>query len=75
MTHSQTPAQRPRPEDFKTRGEWRWARRQWKRKHGGSLIALLLIAAFFGALSGSQALLWGLVVFAIACHVVARTRP
>jgi hypothetical protein len=41
-----------------------------KRRHGGSLIAVLLIAVFFGAWSGSQAVLFGLVAFAIA-----RSRP
>jgi hypothetical protein len=66
---------RPQPEHYATRAEYRWRLKLWKRAHGGSLIALLLIAAFFGALSGSQALLWGLVVFAIACHVIARSRP
>jgi hypothetical protein len=66
---------RPNPESFKTAAEYRWARRNWKRKHGGSLIAVLLIAVFFGALTGSQALLWGLVAFAIVAHLIARSRP
>jgi hypothetical protein len=69
------PTRRPDPEDFKTRAEWRWARKRWKRSHGGSLITTLAIAVFFGALSGSQVILWGLVAFAIVAHVIARSRP
>jgi asparagine N-glycosylation enzyme membrane subunit Stt3 len=66
---------RPQPEQFATRAEYRWRLKLWKRKHGGSLIAVLLIAIFFGAWSGSQALLWGLVAFAIVAHLIARSRP
>jgi hypothetical protein len=66
---------RPQPEDYPTRATYRWALRNWKRKHGGSLIATLAIAVFFGALTRSQALLWLLVAFAIVAHVNARSRP
>ncbi len=66
---------RPQPEQYSTRAEYRWAHKLWKRKHGGSLIAVLLIAAFFGALTGSQVLLWLLVAFAIVAHVIARSGP
>jgi predicted lipid-binding transport protein (Tim44 family) len=72
MTQSQTPARRPRPEDFKTGAEWRWARKLWIRKHGGSLIGTLVIAVFFGALTGSTTLLFGLVAFAIVATLIAR---
>ena len=65
---------RPQPEHYRTGAEYRWARRIWKRKHGGSLIAVLLIAVFFGALTGSQALLWGLVAFAVVAWLIARSR-
>jgi hypothetical protein len=66
---------RPRPQDYRTGAEYRWARRNWKRAHGGSLFALLLIAVFFGAWSGSQAALFGLVAFAIVAWLIARARP
>ena len=66
---------RPQPEQYRTRGEYTWARRSWKRRHGGSLLATLAIAVLFGAWSGSQALLWGLVAFAIVAHLIARSRP
>jgi len=45
------------------------------KKHGGSLIVTVAIAVFLGALTGSQALLWLLVAFAIVAHVIARSRP
>ncbi len=75
MPQSQMPTHRPRPEDYRNRAEWRWARRLWIRRHGGSLIGTLAIAIFFGAWSGSQAALFGLVAFAIVAHVIARSRP
>jgi len=40
---------RPQPDSFKTGAEYRWALKLWKRKHGGSLVAVLAIAVFFGA--------------------------
>jgi hypothetical protein len=69
------PNTRPRPEQYATRAEYSWARKLWKRSHGGSLIGTLAIAVFFGALTGSTTLLWLLVAFAIVAHVIARSRP
>ena len=66
---------RPQPEDYPTRATYRWALRNWKRRHGGSLILLLALAVFFGAWSGSQAALFGLVAFAVVAWLVARARP
>jgi hypothetical protein len=66
---------RPQPQHYRTRAEYAWARRQWQRSHGGSLIVTLSIAVFFGAWTGSTTLLWGLVGFAVVCHVIARSRP
>jgi hypothetical protein len=74
MAHSQTPAGRPRPENYRTRAEFAWARRNWKRSHGGSLIGTLAIAVFFGLATKSVALLFGLVVFAFVAHMIARSR-
>jgi hypothetical protein len=66
---------RPQPEQFATRAEYRWRLKLWKRRHGGSLLVTLAIAVFFGAWSGSQAVLFGLVAFAIVAHLIARSRP
>jgi hypothetical protein len=68
-------ARRPQPEDFKTRAEYRWARKQWIRAHGGSLFGTLAIAIFFGALTGSQLLLVLLVASALVGTAIARSRP
>jgi len=45
---------RPRPEDYRTRAEYRWARKLWLGKHGGSFIGTLALALIFGGLSGSH---------------------
>ena len=66
---------KPQPEHYRTRAEYRWARRNWLRRHGGSLWSTLAIAAFFGAWTGSVALMFGLIVFAIVCTAIARSRP
>ena len=49
---------RPQRSDYRTAAEYRWARRNWRRAHGGSLIVTLAIAFVFGAWTGSQTLLW-----------------
>jgi hypothetical protein len=69
------PSTRPRPEQYRTAAEFRWARRNWKRAHGGSLIGTIAIAVFFGALSGSAPLLILLVAFALVATAYARSRP
>jgi len=43
---------RPRPEQYRTGAEWRWAKKQWKRHHGRSLI-VTLFAGDIVAQSGS----------------------
>jgi hypothetical protein len=69
------PSTRPQPEQYATRAEYRWQLKQWRGAHGGRLIGTLCIAVFFGALTGSQVLLWALVAFAIVAHLFARSRP
>lgn len=66
---------KPRPEDYETRAQYRWARKLWLRRHGGSLWTTLAIAVFFGALTGSTALLLGLIGFALVMTVYVRSRP
>jgi hypothetical protein len=57
---------KPRPEQFRTRTEYAWARKLWLGRHGGSLFGTLAIAVVFGALTGSTVLLVLLVLFALA---------
>lgn len=66
---------KPRPEEYETRARYRWALKQWHKTHGGgffSIIGTLSIAAFFGALTGSVALFFLLIAFAIVATMVAR---
>jgi hypothetical protein len=69
------PSTRPQPEQYATRREYRWALKNWRAGHGGRFLGTLAIAVFFGAWSGSQVVLWGLIAFAIAAHMIARSRP
>ena len=66
---------RPRSEDFRTRGEYRWARKIWLRSHGGSFVGTLALALFFGGLSGSAVVLMLFVAFAVLGTIIARSRP
>jgi hypothetical protein len=65
----------PQREEYRTRAEYRWAKKLWLRRHGGYLWTTLAIAIFFGALTGSTVLLILLVVFALAGTAYARSRP
>lgn len=75
MATPQTRLRRPQPEDYRTAAEYRGARRNWKRSHGGSLLVLLAIAFAFGAWTSSQPAVWTLVVFAVVAWLNARSRP
>ena len=75
MTQSENPPGRPRPENYRTWAEYRWARKLWIRKHGGSFIGTLAIALFFGGLSGSQTVLFLFIALAIFGTLIARSRP
>jgi hypothetical protein len=71
----QAPSGRPRPENYRTRAEYRWARKLWLRRHGGSFLGTLAIALFFGGLTGSTVAMLALVAFAVIGTVIARSRP
>ena len=61
----------PQPETFKTAAEYRWARRLWKRKHGGSLVGNVAVAAIAGGITGSQV---AVVVFIVLAVLVTLAR-
>ncbi len=66
---------RPQPESYRTRAEYRWARKLWLRRHGGSLFGTLGLACLFGLWTGSVVLFLLLVVFALLGTWYARSRP
>jgi hypothetical protein len=76
MAQTQTPSpRRPQPEDYGSAAEFRWARRNWRRSHGGGLFGLLLIAFVCGSLAGSTTAVFALMAFAVVCWLIARSRP
>jgi hypothetical protein len=49
--------------------------RNWRRSHGGSLLATLAIAITFGVISGSAVALVLLMAFALLATAYVRSRP
>jgi hypothetical protein len=66
---------KPQRADLRTGAEYRWARRNWLRHHGGYLWTTLAIAILFGAWTGSLVLLVLLVAFALVASAYVRPRP
>lgn len=62
---------RPRPENFKTGAEYRWALRLWRKPTGGSLITTAL-ALIVGGLRGSAALAMLTLAGALGVHMYLR---
>jgi TRAP-type C4-dicarboxylate transport system permease large subunit len=67
------PTPRPHPEQFKTAAEYRWARRLWKRKHGGSLAANVAVAAIAGGITGSAVAVAAFMTIAVAVTLARRS--
>ena len=61
----------PQPESFKTGAEYGWALKLWKRRHGGSMIGNVAVAAIAGWITGSQV---AVVVFIVLAVVVTLAR-
>ena len=61
----------PKPESFMTGAEYRWAHKLWKRRHGGSMIGNVAVAAIAGGITGSQV---AVVVFIVLAVVVTLAR-
>ena len=64
---------RPQPESFKTGAEYRWARRLWRKRTGGSLITTAALALIVGGLSGSAVLAMLTLFGALGVHLYLRT--
>jgi TRAP-type C4-dicarboxylate transport system permease large subunit len=63
---------RPDPAGFKTWAEYRWADKQWKRKHGGSLIGNVAVAAVAGGITGSQVAVVAFIALAVLVTLARR---
>lgn len=63
---------KPQPERFRTRTEYRWARKLWKRKDGGSLIGNVALA---GGIVGSQFAVVAFIALAVMVTLGWRSRP
>ena len=64
---------RPQPESFKTGTEYRWARRLWRKRTGGSLITTAALALIVGGLSGSAVLAMLTLFGALGVHLYLRS--
>ncbi len=64
---------RPQPESFKTSAEYRWARRLWRKRTGGSLITTAALALIVGGLSGSAVPAMLTLFGALGVHLYLRS--
>ena len=64
---------RPQPDNFRTAAEYRWARRLWRKRTGGSLITTAALALLVGGLSGSAVLATLTLVGALGVHLSLRS--
>ena len=62
----------PQPESFRTGAEYRWARKLWKRKHGGSMTGNVAVAAIAGGITGSQTAVVLFITLAVALTLARR---
>ncbi len=64
---------RPQPESFKTGAEYRWARRLWRKRTGGSLVTTAALALIVGGLNGSAVLAMLTLFGALGVHLYLRS--
>ncbi len=63
---------KPRTEQYPTAWSYFWAKRAWKRAHGGSMIGNVAVAAIAGGITGSQVALVAFMMLAVAVTVARR---
>jgi TRAP-type C4-dicarboxylate transport system permease large subunit len=63
---------RPQPESYRTGTEYRWARKLWKRRHGGSMIGNVAVAAIAGGITGSQVAVVAFIALAVLVTLARR---
>ena len=62
---------RPEPQNYRTRAEYSWAHKLWKRRYGGSMIGNVAVAAIAGGITSSQV---AVVVFIALAVLVTLAR-
>jgi hypothetical protein len=62
----------PRPEQYATAARYRWARRLWRREHGGSMLGNIAVAVIAGGLTGSRVAVVLFVVLAVGVTLARR---
>lgn len=63
---------RPHPENYRTGAEYRWAYKLWKRRHGGSMIGNVAVAAIAAGIAGSQVAVVVFIVMAVGVTLARR---
>ena len=63
---------RPQPESFKTGAEYRWARKVWKARHGGSMVGNVAVAAIAGGITGSPVAVVAFILLAVLVTLARR---
>lgn len=66
---------RPNPEQYRTRADYGWAMRLWRKRTGGSLITTAALSLVVGGLSGSAVLAMLTFIVSLGAHLhLRRTR-
>ncbi len=63
---------KPQPEHYRTAAEYRWARRLWRKRTGGSPITTAALALIVGGLSGSAVFAMVTLAGALGVHLYIR---
>ncbi len=63
---------KPRPEDYRTRAEYKWARRAWRQHYGGwgSAAGSVLLALILAGLTGSAVFAFVALVLMLVWPIV-----
>lgn len=66
---------RPQPESYRIGAEYRWAHKLWQRKHGGSMVGNVAVAAIAGGITGSQVAVVAFIGLAVLVTLARRRGP
>lgn len=63
---------KPDPSQYRTRSEYRWALRGWRKRTGGRLWTTVVLAMIVGGLSHSTTVAFLIVFGSLAVHLYLR---